>query len=114
MEPYKEHPMRQFHHIGLVATEPKPGEMWFETLKVWGTDPSKDPNKIEWVRFTPESPLSKTPVAQMPHTSWRVDNLEQELKGKQVAVGPLTAAPGIRIAYFLMDGALIEYLEIKQ
>jgi hypothetical protein len=105
--------MRRFHHVGLVATEPKPGEMYFESLKVWGTDPSKDPNKIEWVRFKPESPLAKTAVAKMPHTSWQVDDLDKELKGKKLEVGPLQAAPGVRIAYFLMDGALVEYLEIK-
>ena len=27
--------MKSFHHIGLVTTEPKPGEMYFESLKVW-------------------------------------------------------------------------------
>ena len=30
-----------------------------------------------------------------------------------VAGGTWLAAPGIRIAYFLMDGALVEYLEVK-
>ena len=105
--------MRQFHHIGLVATEPKAGEMYFEALKVWGTDPSQDPNKVEWVRFKPESPLASTPVAKMPHVSWQVDDLEAELKGKDVVVKPVTAGPGVRIAYFLMDGALVEYLEVK-
>jgi hypothetical protein len=87
--------------------------MYFEALKVWGTDPTKDANLIEWVRFAPDSPLAKTPVAKMPHVSWAVDNLDAELKGKQVVAGPITAAPGIRIAYFLMDGALVEYLEAK-
>lgn len=104
--------MRQFHHIGLVTNEPKPGEMYFESLKVWGTDPSADPNKVEWVRFSPDSVLADTPVAKMPHTSWQVDDLDAELAGKDVVVQPLQAAENIRIAYFMMDGALIEYLEI--
>lgn len=105
--------MRKFHHIGLITKEPKPGEMWFEALKVWGTDPSKDPNQVEWVRFAPDSPLARTAVARMPHVSWSVDNLDKELKGKKMEAGPLQAAPGVRIAYFLMDGALVEYLEVK-
>lgn len=104
--------MKKFHHIGLVTDESKPGEMYFDLLKVWGTSPEGEPNRVEWVRFSPESPLAKTPVARMPHVSWTVDNLEQELKGKDVVVPPITAAPGIRIAYFMMDGALVEYLEI--
>lgn len=105
--------MKNFHHIGLVTQTPKPGEAYYEMLKVWGTSPADDPNKIEWVRFAPDSPLADTPVAKMPHVSWAVDDLDRELAGKQVAVGPLVAAPGIRIAYFLQDGALIEYLEAK-
>jgi len=105
--------MREFHHIGLVTQEEVPGEMYFDLLKVWGTDPSADPNKIEWVRFSPDSPLADTPVAKMPHTSWQVDDLEAELEGKDIVVEPITAAPGVRIAYFMMDGALCEYLEVK-
>ena len=106
--------MKKFHHIGLVTETPKPGEMYFEALKVWGTNPDDDPlNRIEWVRLAPDSPLAETPVAKMGHVSWQVDDLDAELKGKKVAVGPLQAAPGIRIAYFLQDGALVEYLEVK-
>jgi hypothetical protein len=106
--------MKTFHHIGLVTDTEKPGENYFEMLKVWGTNPDDDPNKVEWVRFAPDSPLADTPVAKMPHTSWLVDDLDAELEGKDVVVPPVTAAEGVRIAYFMQDGALIEYLEVKQ
>jgi len=106
--------MREFHHIGLVTQDEVPGEMYFDLLKVWGTNPDDDANRVEWVRFSPESPLADTPVAKMPHTSWAVDDLEAELEGKDVVVPPTVAAPGVRIAYFMDDGALIEYLEVKQ
>lgn len=106
--------MKKFHHIGLVATEPKPGEMWFDSLKVWGTDPSADPNLIEWVRFTDESPLAGTKLTQMPHVSYIVDDMASALAGKtDIVVAPIAATPDITIAYFLEDGALIEYMEIK-
>jgi hypothetical protein len=105
--------MKKFHHIGLVTEKEVPGEMWFESLKVWGTSPEGDPNRIEWVRFRPDSPLADTPVAKMPHTSWQVDDLDREIADKELAVGPIEAAPGCRLAYFFQDGALIEYLELK-
>ncbi len=105
--------MKKFHHIGLVTDEEKPGETYFDSLKVWGTNPDDDPNRVEWVRFHPESPLADTPVAKQPHISWQVDDLDAEIAGKEVAVGPLSVGDNIRIAYFYMDGALIEYLEIK-
>lgn len=106
---------RTFHHIGLVATQPVAGEMYFESLKVWGTDPSKDANKVEWVRFKPDSPLASTPVAKGPHVSYQVDDLDAALKAENIkpVVGPLNAAPNIRIAYFWQDGGLVEYLEVK-
>ena len=105
--------MRKFHHIGLVTDTEKPGEDYFELLKVWGTSPDDDPYRVEWVRFAPDSPLADTPVARMPHVSWSVDDLEAELEGKDVVVPPTVAAEGVRIAYFMMDGALVEYMEVK-
>ena len=105
--------MKTFHHIGLVTETEKPGEMYFDSLKVWGTNPDEDPNKVEWVRFKPDSPLADTPVAKMPHVSWAVDDLDAEIQGKEMVVGPLAVGENIRIAYFMMDGALVEYLEIK-
>jgi len=105
--------VKKFHHIGLVTQAPKPGEMYFDSLKVWGTSPDDDPNRVEWVRFAPDSPLADTPVAKMPHISWQVDDLDGEIQGKQVVVGPLRVGESIRIAYFFQDGALIEYLEVK-
>ncbi|MGA2617543.1 MAG: hypothetical protein ABSF26_08045 [Thermoguttaceae bacterium] len=105
--------MKKFHHLGLITHTAVSGEVWYDSLKVWGTNPDDDPNRIEWVRFAPASPLAETPVAKMPHISWAVDDLDQELQGKQLVVGPLQAAPGVRIAYFFLDGALVEYLEVK-
>ena len=106
--------VRTFHHIGLVTDTEKPGEMYFENLSVWGTNPEDDANKIEWVRFKPESPLADTPVAKMPHISFAVDDLDAELEGKDVVVQPIDAVEGVRIAYFMQDGALVEYLEVKE
>ncbi len=105
--------MKTFNHIGLVATEEMPGETYYEDLKLWGTDPQIDPNKVEWVRFSPDSPLANTPLTQMPHISYSVDNIEEELGGEEPVVGPIQVAENIRIAYVLIDGALIEYLEVK-
>ena len=50
----------------------------------------------------------------MPHVSWAVDDLDRELAGKELVVGPLAVNEQVRIAYFKMDGALVEYLEMKK
>ena len=105
--------MRTFHHIGLVAQNEMSGETYYDSLKVWGTDPQRDPNKVEWVRFAPDSPLADTPLARMPHISFAVDDMDRALEGKELVIGPLSIGVGTRIAYFMLDGALIEYLQTK-
>jgi hypothetical protein len=105
--------MRTFHHLGLVAQTEMPGETYYESLKVWATDPQNDPNHVEWVRFAPDSPLATTPLVRMPHISFLVDDLDAELAGHTPVVGPLSVAEGVRIAYVMLDGALTEYLERK-
>lgn len=104
----------KFHHIGLVTTEPKPGEMHFESLKVWGTNPDDDPvNRCEWVRIAPDSPLAGTAVAREPHVCYTVDDLDTSIQGKKLEAGPFQVMPGVRIAYFRENGLMIEHLEIK-
>jgi len=105
--------MRTFNHLGLVAQTEMPGETYYESLKVWDTDPQQDPNRVEWVRFAPDSPLAATPLVHMPHISFAVDDLDAELAGQTPVVGPLQVAEGVRIAYVMIDGALTEFLEIK-
>ena len=41
--------MKTFHHIGLVTETEKPGEAYYEMLKVWGTSPDDDPNGVSSV-----------------------------------------------------------------
>ena len=105
--------MKKFHHVGLVTETEKPGEAYYDSLNVWGTNPDDDPNSVEWVRFSPDSPLADTAVAKMPHVAWAVDDLDAAIEGKDLVVGPLAVGDNIRIAYFMMDGALVEYLEVK-
>ena len=105
--------MRQFHHIGLLATEPMPGESYMEGLKVWVTDPANDPNLIEWVRLTPGNAFEGTAVAKGPHTSYTVPDLDAGLEGKDVVFGPYAVNESLRIAYFREDGHVIEYMEVK-
>ena len=43
--------MRTLNHIGIVTTEKAPGAVYNEGLKVWLTDYSKSPNRIEFLTF---------------------------------------------------------------
>ena len=47
--------MRKVNHFGIPTTIAQPGECYAEGLKVWLTDFTKSKNRIEFLRFEPET-----------------------------------------------------------
>jgi len=105
--------MRQFHHIGMPTDERQPGEYYVEDTKVWVTDPRKHPNRVEYLRFEPDSPVSG-PVRDLPHVAYRVDDIQAELRGEQVLIEPFSPSPGFTVAFVLKDGAVIEFMAFEK
>lgn len=102
--------MRQFDHVGLPTDEEQPGEMYVAETKVWVTDPAAHPYRVEYLRYEPDSPVSG-PVRHLPHTAFRVDNLEAYIEGKEVVLGPFYATDTLRVVFILEDGAVFEFME---
>ncbi len=102
--------MRVFDHVGVPSTEKRPSEMWVSETRVWVTDPVEDPHRIEWLRFEPDSPVHG-PVRDLPHMAFRVDRLEDELRGAEILLGPFQPTETLRVAFVLKDGAVFEYME---
>lgn len=84
--------------------------MWVEATRVWVTDPSEHPNRIEYLRYEPDSPV-KGPVRDLPHMAFQVDNLEAAMEGAEVLLGPFHATNTVRVVFVLRDGAVFEYME---
>ena len=101
----------EFHHIGLLTEEPHEGEIAYPSMKLWATSPDASPNRAEWIRLAADSPYRDTPFGRMPHVAFLVDDLDERLEGKEVVVGPIEVAEGFRVAYFMENGLLIEYME---
>lgn len=102
--------MRIFDHVGIPTGEAQPREMWVEATRVWVTDPSEHPNRIEYLRYEPDSPV-KGPVRDLPHMAFQVDNLEAAMEGAEVLLGPFHATNTVRVVFVLRDGAVFEYME---
>ena len=43
--------MRRYHHIGIPATESKPGEIHLKHLKLFVVSHQKSEFGVEWMRF---------------------------------------------------------------
>ena len=102
--------MREFDHVGVPVSLPQPREMYVPATKVWVTDPLDSPNRIEYLRFEPDSPVTG-PVRDLPHMAFRVDNLDREIDGTEVLLGPFHATSTLRVVFVQRDGAVFEYME---
>jgi hypothetical protein len=102
--------MRIFDHVGVPTAEKHPEEMFVPETRVWVTDPLRDPQRIEWLRFEPDTPVSG-PVRDMPHMAFRVDNLEREMEGAEILLGPFQPIDTLRVVFVKKDGAIFEFME---
>ncbi|MCX7918208.1 MAG: VOC family protein [bacterium] len=102
-----------FDHLGLITTEKKENEIWVEPTRVWVTDPSHHPYRIEWLRYEPDSPVTG-PVRNQPHLAFRVDNIEQAAAGLNVLLAPFQVNESLRVGFFeSKDKVVIEFMEYK-
>src|SRR3954471_4242912 len=102
--------MRRFHHVGVITDQVQPGEIYVDQTKVHVTNPAVHPYRVEYLRFEPDSPVAG-PVREQSHMAFAVDDLEAEIVGEQVLLGPFRAMEGLRVAFVLKDGAVFEYMQ---
>ena len=105
--------MRQFHHIGLPTDEKQPNEVYVEDTKVWVTNPDDHPYRVEYLRFEADSPV-KGPVRDLPHVAFKVDNLEREIEGEEVLLGPFEPMEGLRVVFIFKDGLVFEFMQFDE
>lgn len=105
--------MKRFHHIGLPATDPQPGESWVESTRVWVSNPAHHPQRIEWLRYEPDSSV-EAEFQRSPHLAYEVDDLETHLVGKNVVLGPFEVGepPFARAAFTREDDLMVEYMQL--
>jgi hypothetical protein len=105
--------MRIFDHVGVPTSEPQGKEMYVPTTRVWVTNPLDSPNHIEYLRFEPDSPVTG-PVRDLPHMAFRVDDLDREIEGTEILLGPFHATDTLRVVFVRRDGAVFEFMENAQ
>ncbi|MDO4551545.1 MAG: hypothetical protein Q4C96_09890 [Planctomycetia bacterium] len=105
--------MKKFAHFGAVCREKQEGMNYIESIKCWASDPSADPNTIEFLFFEPDSPMADTLVAKGGHIAYAVDDVEAMTAGKECIFGPAEVAPGVKIAFFVDEfGVVTEYAQM--
>jgi hypothetical protein len=105
--------MRKYHHLGIPTIEKREGEVYLQHLKIYVSGYKESPYHIEWMRYEPGAPYPDL-VKSLPHVAFEVDDLEQELEGKNVIIAPNSPSPGVTVAFIEDNGAPVEFLQIDK
>ncbi len=102
----------EFHHVGVPTQTPRDGESYMEGAKLYVTDPTAHPYRVEFLRFEEGSPMPELLQTQN-HAAFVVPSIEQAMAGKEVVLEPFDANDTVRVAFILDGDALIELMEMK-
>lgn len=105
--------MRKINHFGVPTTVSQVGETYAEGLRVWLTDYSKSPNKIEFLRFEDGSCMPEI-IQKVAHIAYEVDSLEEELVGAKILMGPMQVSDELTIAFIEEEGIPLEIMCFKK
>lgn len=105
----------RYHHMGIPTSRRMPDENYLPDLKMHVSGFSKSPFGIEWMRFEPGSPVDEM-VQLLPHLAFEVDDLDYELKHRNLKIISEPSAPskGVRVAMINYKGAPLELLEFSK
>ncbi|MBR6814506.1 MAG: hypothetical protein IKM69_01670 [Alistipes sp.] len=104
--------MRKFNHVGIPLKEKMEGMIYAEPLKVYITDCSQSPNKIEFLYFEPDTPLPQLMIDQA-HIAYEVENLDEAIKDAKLLFGPFDMGHML-LAFVEEEGIAIEFNEFKK
>ena len=101
----------EYMHIGIPVTNKKPGMTYVDSLKIWMSNPNDYEYKIEYLKFEEGTPFPEI-MHRSPHVAYKVDSIEKHLEGADETIFPPTEiGPGVRIAFAIKDGAILEFYE---
>jgi hypothetical protein len=110
----RQQPPKQFHHVGLRATERQPAEHYVYQSKCWVTNPHEHLYRIEYLRYERDSPVPEE-FRNEPHIAYTVDDLEPHLAGKEVILEPFQVGEPYfaTVAFTREHGLFVEYMKIR-
>ena len=101
----------EFHHTGIPTTEARPNEVFSAVAGMFTSD-NPGRFRIQWHRFTPESPLHPL-LKTVPHVAFKVDDLAAAIEGEVVILGPYEPIDGFRVAVIEDAGVPVELIETE-
>jgi hypothetical protein len=99
----------EFHHMGIPSEQIRPDEIFSAAAGMFTSD-SPGKFRVQWHRFTPESPLHPL-IRSVPHPAFKVDSLEAAIAGEEILLGPYEPIDGYFVAIINDGGVPIELIQ---
>ncbi len=100
----------EYHHTGVPTTEVKAGEKYSSTFKMYTSGGQDSEFRVQYHRFEEDCPLHPL-IKSKPHIAFKVNDLEQAIKGKEVILEPYEPFSGFKVAMIAEEGVPIEFIE---
>ena len=100
----------KYHHMGIPTTEPRAGERYSSTFKMYTSGGENSEFRIQYHRFEKDSPLHPL-IQTVPHVAFKVDNIDKAIAGKIVILASYEPFNGFRVAMIDDNGTPIEFIE---
>ena len=100
----------RYHHTGIPTKRKLKDEQYLSDFDVYVSGYGKNEFNIEWMRYGKKSKVPKI-VQQLPHVAFEVDDLKKALKGKEVIIEPNSPFPGLVVAFVLVNGIPVEFMQ---
>ena len=101
-----------YHHLGIPTTRDLPEEDYIPHLKIYASGFSTSRFGIEWMKFDLDCAVPEL-VRTVPHVAFVVDDLLEELKGKEILIEPNSPSEGVMVAFIVENGAPIELMQFS-
>jgi len=105
----KPHIRYEFHHMGIPTDEVRPNEIHSEAAGMFTTD-NPGTFRIQWHRFTPDSPLHPL-IRTVPHPAFKVASLPEAIAGEELLLGPYEPIDGYFVAIINDGGVPVELIQ---
>lgn len=104
----------EYNHYGIPTDEIMENEAYVEVggFKFYTTPFEANKFHIMWHRMEEGHGLPDL-LTKVPHIAFTVDDLDKEIEGKKVILGPYSPLEGYRVAIIDEGGVPIEFIETK-
>jgi hypothetical protein len=101
----------EYNHTGIPTKEIKEGERYSSAFKMYVTKGHNE-FRIQWHRYEEGCPLHPL-IQTVPHIAFKVNSIDEAIKGKKVLLEPYFPLEGFRVAMVEIEGAPVEFIETE-